>query len=77
MSFLDMKADAFKPTAKFMRTLLWAALLHDDPNLTEEQVGAMVGLHNARLVMEKITKTWALAMKGEGEGEGEQSSSPQ
>jgi hypothetical protein len=28
---------------KSIRTLLWAGLIADDPNLTEEQVGAMVG----------------------------------
>ncbi len=39
---------------KATRTLLWAGLLHEDENLTERQVGAMISLTNVESIMEQI-----------------------
>jgi len=39
-----------------MRAFLWAALRHEDPDLTEEDVGAMLHLGNVEYVSEKITE---------------------
>ena len=38
-------------TIKDMRILLWLCLLWEDPALTEEEVGAMIGLDNMAAVL--------------------------
>ena len=44
------------------RTLLWAGLLHEDENLTERQVGAMISLTNVEKIMEQITEALTAAL---------------
>lgn len=39
---------------KDIKILLWAMLLHEDPELTLEQVGAMVGAENIVTIRNKI-----------------------
>lgn len=49
-------------TIKNVRTILWAGLIHEDPDLTEEEVGNMVDMGNMEYVQEKV----ALAFGGGG-----------
>ena len=37
-----------------LRTMLWAGLVHEDPNLTEEQVGSWVDLANLSEINEQL-----------------------
>lgn len=55
---------------KAARTLLWAGLLHEEPNLTEREVGGLVTLGNITEVMERITKALTEAVPEGGESEG-------
>lgn len=39
-----------------IRTMLWAGLLHENPDLTEQEVGAMVDGSNMNEVVEGVTR---------------------
>jgi hypothetical protein len=43
-----------KGSMKVMRTFLWAGLIHDDENLTEKQVGALIGMSNIQEISKKV-----------------------
>jgi hypothetical protein len=43
-------------TISDIRLLLWQCLLWEDPTLTEEQVGSMIGLDNMRDVMNALNQ---------------------
>lgn len=43
-----------------LRAILWCGLLHEDENLTEKQVGAMIGLND----LERVTQALGLAITG-------------
>lgn len=43
-------------TIKDMRILLWLCLLWEDPELTEEQAGAMIGLDNMADVFNAVAR---------------------
>lgn len=45
-----------------LHVLLWACLLHEDPSLTLDQVGAMIHLGNMQYVAEQVAKVWAASM---------------
>lgn len=45
-----------KPSPKNLRAILWAALLADDPELTEKQVGAMLHPSTVHLVLDSLLK---------------------
>ena len=47
---------------KALRALLWAGLKHEDPGLTEEAVGAMLGLGDLQEISEAINKAIISAM---------------
>lgn len=47
---------------KNIRTILWAGLLHEDAELTEEQVGSFVNITNIGEVQAKVSE----AFSGEG-----------
>ena len=51
-----------KGSVKATRTLLWAGLLHEDEQLTEHQVGAMISLTNLEQLMDQITKALTVAL---------------
>ena len=57
-AFQKMQQGSVKAT----RTLLWAGLLHEDENLTERQVGAMISLTNVEKIMEQITEALTAAL---------------
>jgi hypothetical protein len=46
-------------TVRDYRALLWACLIHEDPELTLEDVGAMVHVGNVDYITERLTKLWA------------------
>lgn len=46
---------------KAIRSMLWAGLIHEDEELTEKQVGAMVDFSNLEEVQEKVTTAFAMA----------------
>lgn len=54
-----------KMTIKNVRILLWAGLIHEDPDLTPEEVGNMVDMGNFQEVQEKV----ALAFTGGSKNE--------
>lgn len=45
------------------RLMLWAALIHEDPDLTIEEVGNMVDFSNFQYVQEKVAEAYAVAQK--------------
>ena len=45
-----------------IRAFLWAALRHEDPGLTLDQVGAMIHLGNLEWAGEKIAEAFAAAV---------------
>lgn len=47
---------------KNIRTILWAGLIHEDEELTEEQVGSFVNITNIAEVQAKVSE----AFSGEG-----------
>lgn len=49
-------------SAKDFRALLWACLIHEDRDLTLENVGAMIDTSNMTEVVGKLTEAWNLAM---------------
>ncbi|MCR4398933.1 MAG: hypothetical protein NUV93_08225 [Firmicutes bacterium] len=51
-----------KGTVKGLRALLWAGLIHEDPALTEEQVGAMVTLADLPRIMQAVNEAFKEAM---------------
>lgn len=46
---------------KELMVLLWACLLHEDPDLTIEQVGDMVDAPQVEYVVEKIAEVWGVS----------------
>ncbi|HEF5065822.1 hypothetical protein [Bacillus paramobilis] len=44
-----------KMSIKVMRTLLTAGLSHEDPELTERQVGAMITMDNIKTVQDALS----------------------
>ena len=46
---------------KSVRTMLWAGLIHEDPDLTETEVGNMVDFDNIEYVQTKVTEAFAAA----------------
>lgn len=46
---------------KTVRTMLWAALIHEDEEITEKQVGNMVDFENLEYVQNKVSEAFALA----------------
>lgn len=52
-----------------VRTLLFAALRHEDPDLSEKKVGAFLHMGNMKDVLGLLTQAWFLAFNGkEGAG---------
>jgi hypothetical protein len=47
---------------KLLRTILWAGLIHQNPNLTEMEVGAMLDFDDLIPVMEKVADAIDIAM---------------
>lgn len=53
-----------KMTIKNIRVILWAGLIHEDSELTQEQVGEMVDLNNIEEVQQKIAEAFGTVDKG-------------
>lgn len=49
-------------SAKDMRAMLWACLLHDDPTLTLEIVGSLISVDNMTDVASKLNETFEVAV---------------
>lgn len=47
-----------KMSIKNVRAMLWAGLIHEDEDLTEKEVGAMVNMHNMEYVQEKLAEAF-------------------
>jgi hypothetical protein len=50
-----------KMSIKNVRVILWAGLIHEDPTLTQEEVGNWVDLGNFKEVQEKVAQAFAMA----------------
>lgn len=46
---------------KAVRTMLWAGLIHEDPQITEQEVGNMVDFDNMAYIQEKLSEAFAKA----------------
>lgn len=46
---------------KSIRTMLWAGLIHEDKQITEDEVGEMVDFGNLEYVQEKVATAFASA----------------
>ena len=57
-----------KPRVKDLRRMLWAALLHEDPLLTETFVGDLVDSANMSTVMAQVTEAYRMSMTPTGGG---------
>ena len=59
--------DRTKIGIKEFRLLLWAGLIHEDPNLTEEKVGELMDEADINYIAEKINEAIqiSLGMKGD------------
>lgn len=42
--------------------LFWTCLVHEDPNLTQEHVGAHIHLGNLPTLLEKLTSLWTASV---------------
>lgn len=51
-----------KGSLKAVRSLLWAGLLREDPDITMQQVGAMIDMNSLPIIAEAITKAVEGAM---------------
>lgn len=56
----DLQADL--SSVRGLRALLWAALLHEDPELTQQQVGAMLHLGNLTEMTGRVQAALAQAL---------------
>jgi len=54
-------------SAKDFRALVWACLLHEDKDLTLEQVGAMIGAGNIEDIAAKLSEVWEGATPKRGQ----------
>lgn len=54
--------------AKNLRAMLWSALKHEDPGLTQEQVGEMIHTGNIAYVTERITEAYKSSTPDQPEG---------
>ena len=64
-SLFDSGLHVGNMTAKALRALLWACLLHDDPSLTLEQVGALVTPENMTRISEELNTAFEVAVPDE------------
>jgi len=56
---LKLKPDEFND---YLSELLWTGLLHEEGDLTFEQVDELIGPSNMYYVMGKISEAWGVAM---------------
>jgi hypothetical protein len=47
-----------EPTLRRVRAIVWAGLLHEDPTLTERQVGAMLNPSDLAPAVKAYTEAW-------------------
>ena len=64
-----MKLDKLLLSAKGIKTMLWACLLHEDPALTLAEAGKLVHMGNLRTIDRAIQAAWQVAMPEKPEGE--------
>jgi hypothetical protein len=62
--------DKKSPKLKAVRAILWAGLIHEDPKLTEQQVGAMLSLGDLATIMPAVLEAIHAAMPKISEEEG-------
>lgn len=54
--------ESVNASAKDMRVMLWACLLHDDPSLTLEQVGSIISIDNMSKVASRLNEAFEVAV---------------
>jgi hypothetical protein len=52
-------------SAKHMRSMIWAALVHEDETLTEHQVGRWLSLQVFPIAIQKFSEAMFVSMKGD------------
>ena len=58
----DSIDDIGKGSLKTVRTVLWAGLAWEDPELTPQMVGSYIGMHNLSAVTEALTEAISAAL---------------
>jgi hypothetical protein len=56
---LKMKPEEFN---EYLSEILWAGLLHEDKDITVDQVDEMIGPSNMYYVIGKVTEAWGMSM---------------
>lgn len=64
-SLFDPSFQLHSMSAKDLRAMLWACLLHDDSSLTLEDVGTMISTDNMADVSAKLNEAFEVAMPEE------------
>ncbi len=59
-----------KPTMKHLRMLLTAALRHEDPDITEKQVGKHINMGNMSQMFEAVRLAWTTQVSSDEPAEG-------
>lgn len=62
--------------AKSLRGLLWASLIKAQPNITIEQAGDLITLHNASRIREAIVTAWFGSIEDTDSASGEAQQTP-
>ena len=64
-SLFDASFQLATMTAKDLRAMLWACLQYDDPEITLEQVGALISAENMTDVAARLNQAFDVAMPDE------------
>lgn len=60
-----MNADSWrKLKMKDLRFMLWVGLRHEDPTLTEKDIGRYLHMGNLAYVMQRVSQAWTASING-------------
>lgn len=59
-NFFEFSSNASKMSASDLRAFLWACLIHEDKNLTIEEVGQMINGENIEAISQSLIKAQVL-----------------
>jgi hypothetical protein len=75
-SLADVFSAGNRIPLKDFRTVLWAGLKAEDPSLTQEQVGALVGAENFTELNDSVDRAFSASQPEPTEGEPKNGASP-
>jgi len=59
------QASVTNPSAETLRGLLWASLLKESPDMTLDEAGSLITMHNAVIVFAAIREAWFGSVQGD------------